>query len=115
VKRLGEEPVPDHGFREWEQALHAYSAALDEQRSALLSVEADTLAKYDAVAPPGFVPPVILQPMPAALAPWARQLMEQTDGLLQLAGELATRSEPKRPARAHHAAAVTPVALDALL
>ena len=92
----------------WEAALAEYSGALDEHRSFLLAVEADDDAENDAehdaehdgsLAQPVFVPPADLEPLPASLLPWARQLLEQTNGLVQLAGELAERSERALAAR----------------
>jgi hypothetical protein len=88
----------------WEAALVEYSGALDEHRSFLLAIEADDDAEHDSghdgsLAQPVFVPPADLEPLPEALLPWARQLLEQTNGLVQLAGELAERSERALAAR----------------
>lgn len=82
----------------------------------LLAVEADLATDHDVVVPPSFVPPPDLAPMPVEMLPWARQLLDQTSGLVQLAGELAERSERglanrPRPVTADAAAST----LDALL
>lgn len=90
--------APAHGVdavvvAAWEEALRAYASGLDEHRTTLLGVEADSAAVLPVEPPPAFVPPADLQPMPESLLPWARQLLEQTSGLVQLAAELAERSE----------------------
>ena len=100
---------------EWEQVLSAYSAALDEHRSVLLVIEADVAADHDVPPAPSFVPPPSMPPLPHQLVSWAQTLMGTTDGLVQLATELATRSEPQRPSRPTHASVANEATLDALL
>jgi hypothetical protein len=82
----------------WEPTLLAYSAALDDHRSALQAVELD----IDIQVPiaPTFVAPVDVPPMPDEYVPWARTLLETTDGLIEMAKQLATRSELRRGQRA---------------
>ena len=55
-------------------------------------------------APPCFVAPVAPPPLPDEYVPWARTLLETTDGLLQLAKDLALRSELRQRDRPLHAA-----------
>ena len=100
---------------EWEEVLSAYSAALDEHRSVLLVIEADVVADHDVPPAPRFVPPSSMPPMPDELVSWAQTLMGTTDGLVQLATELATRSEPQRMSRPTHASVANEATLDALL
>jgi hypothetical protein len=100
---------------DWEQVLSAYSAALDEHRSVLLAIEADLAAEYDVPPAPSFVPPPTMPPIPPELAAWAQTLMGTTRALVQLAAELATRSEPQRPSRPAHAAVANDATLDAFL
>jgi hypothetical protein len=84
----------------WEEALAAYSETLEEHRSILQAVELEVVdAAWELQSPPEFVPPADLPPMPGALLPWARQLLAQTDGLVQLAAELAARAERAMAAR----------------
>jgi hypothetical protein len=88
----------------WEAALAAYSETLDEHRSILQAMELEAAeVAWELQSPTEFVPPEHLPPMPDALLPWARQLLEQTGGLVQLAAELAARSERAMSARGPNA------------
>lgn len=102
----------------WEPTLWAYSAALDEHRAVLHAVEMDAVLE-EVPAAPSFVPPVDAPPLPAEYVPWARTLLETTNGLIEQARELATRSELRRTPRpsqpALHLVGVADSTVDALL
>jgi len=102
----------------WEPTLWAYSAALDEHRAVLQAVDMDA-ELTDVPVAPAFVAPAGAPPLPEEYVPWARTLLETTDGLIQLAKDLAVRSELRRTAGplqpALHAADVVDSTVDALL
>jgi len=107
-------PIDVPADSRWERVLRAYSDALEQQRTVLLAIELDVLANRDVVVPLGFVPPSSMPPLPAELDRWARQLMEQTNGLIQLANELAARPRPGRHLAARRPAPSAPPSNPAL-
>jgi hypothetical protein len=106
-------------FSVWEPTLWAYSAALEEHRTVLQGVEMDVEIADVIPVPPSFVAPADPPPMPDEYVPWARTLLETTEGLIQFAKDLALRSELRRGDRplqqATHTAQVAESTLNALL
>jgi hypothetical protein len=86
----------------WEPTLWAYSATLEEHRAVLESIEMDIVVDDEVPMPPPFAAPEDAPPMPDEYVPWARTLLETTDGLISLAKSLALRSELRRAERPHH-------------
>ena len=115
VRLSSESASSASALAEWEELLAGYSAALDEHRSVLLCIEDDVAAELDVAAAPSFTLPTGVSPMPPEVVPWAQTLMNTTDALMQLAKELATRSELHRPTRPPHAPVASEATLDALL
>lgn len=94
--------VVENATAEWERVLRAYAASLQEHRAVLTAIEADTVADAPVHAPAEFIPPSELPLLPEALRPWARSLLEATDGLSACAARLSSRAQLQvsaRPAR----------------
>jgi hypothetical protein len=95
----------DMGHMQWERLLWSYSAALDEQRLSLTALEAGVLVDVTPIVPGAFEPPADMPPMPVDLQDWARQLLAETTGLVNVASDLAIRVQSGRPAAMAHATA----------
>lgn len=76
-------------YREWDDVLRAYAAALDEHRSVLTTMHADGIGPDPALTAPRFVPPSGIGSLPAALHDRAVALLTQTAGLVELASQLS--------------------------
>ena len=83
----------------WDDVLRAYSAALDEQRTFLLTASADELQDQRVLLPPIFAPPMSMPPMPAEFVAWAQALMLDTHGLTELAADTLDRIPTPGPRR----------------
>lgn len=75
---------------EWDAALRAYAAVVDEHRCMLVTLRANGAALERTVVPPAFVPPAGLGPLPEQLLPRARALAAETTGLVEFATELSS-------------------------
>jgi hypothetical protein len=83
----------------WDDVLRGYSAALDEQRTFLLTAGADELQDVRLLLPPIFAPPITMPPMPAEFVAWAQALMLDTQGLTELAADTLARIPAPAPRR----------------
>jgi len=82
----------------WDDLLRAFAATVDEQRTALLAIDAGIGGDDGAFVLPHLDLPSDMPPLPAELVDWARSLLRETAGLAELASDVLAR-HPATPAR----------------
>ncbi len=84
----------------WDDLLRGYAETVEQQRSYLLSLGSVGDVDTALLDRPVFEVPDHVPPMPAALEPWARALVAETEGLAGLAREIVgDRPVERRPSR----------------
>lgn len=84
----------------WDDLLRAYAETVELQRSFLLAVESADAPDQGVFDLPVFEVPDHVPPMPTSLEPWARSLVGEVAGLVELARRIvAAPPADRRPTR----------------